>query len=132
MPTRSRAIIIKDNKLLTIKRNKSGEVYWCCPGGKVEDKESNEQALWRECKEELGVDIKVLDLFFSMPSEKLETKGQMEYFYKAEIISGELGTGQGPEFQPDSGYIGSYQLEWLDLDNIKNIDFRPKQLKEKL
>ncbi|PLX25363.1 DNA mismatch repair protein MutT [Candidatus Parcubacteria bacterium] len=132
MSERVRAIIVKENKLLSIKRIKKGETFWCCPGGMVENGETHETALKRECKEELGVDIELSDLFFKMASEKLETKGQMEYFYLAKIISGELGSGNGPEFQKDSGYQGSYQLEWLDIVDISNIDFRPSQLGQAL
>lgn len=132
MSERVRAIIIKENKLLSIKRIKKEETFWCCPGGMVEDDETHEVALKRECKEELGVDIEVSDLFFKMASEKPETKGQMEYFYLAKIVFGELGSGNGPEFQKDSGYKGSYQLEWLEIVDIADIDFRPKQLRQAL
>jgi hypothetical protein len=67
-----------------------------------------------------------------MESQKAETKGQMEYFYLAEIVGGELGSGDGPEFQKDSGYIGAYKIEWTDVDKLDSIDFRPKEINNKI
>ena len=53
---RVRAVIIQDGRVLTIKRTKPNEIYRVIPGGGVEDKETNEEALAREVKEELGVE----------------------------------------------------------------------------
>jgi ADP-ribose pyrophosphatase YjhB (NUDIX family) len=41
-----RAIIIKDDKLLVMNRNKFGKVYDTLPGGNVEIGETLEQALY--------------------------------------------------------------------------------------
>jgi 8-oxo-dGTP diphosphatase len=129
---RVRAIIIKDEKILFIKRTKEGLVYWVMPGGEIEAGESNEQALIRECQEELGVTVKVGELFFSGPSGKPGIEGQMEYFYFCEIINGQLGTGQGPEYQPNSGYIGSYEPQWRSLKEMMNFDIKPAELRDLL
>ena len=95
-----------DGKILLIKRTKPDVVYWVIPGGGVEKGETEEQAIIRECKEELGVDIKVKELFLEIDSKKPEIKGQKEYFYLCEVIDGKVGVGKGPEFQKDSGYFG--------------------------
>jgi 8-oxo-dGTP diphosphatase len=63
MKKRVRAIIIKENKILIIKRTKSDDVYFVIPGGGVEIGENIETAIKRECKEELGVKIVVKNLF---------------------------------------------------------------------
>lgn len=70
MKSRVRAVIIKDGKILLIKITKPDLVYWVIPGGGVEDGETNEQALIRECREELGVNIEVKDLILELISEK--------------------------------------------------------------
>ena len=59
MQKRVRAVIIKDNQILLIKRTKKDSLYWVILGGVVEEKETNEEALKRECKEELGIDIQI-------------------------------------------------------------------------
>lgn len=130
MPTRVRAIIIKNNKILLLKRKKDNVVYWVLPGGQVELGEINELALARECQEELGVQVKIKELIHEMLSKKSELYGQREYFFNCEIIGGTLGSGVGPEWQPDSGYQGTYQLEWLDLDDLVKIDLKPEEIKK--
>ncbi len=130
MQKRVRAIIIKDNKLLTIKRTKPEGTFWVFPGGGVEKGETNEKALIRELKEELGAEILVKNLFLEIDSEKVETFGQREYFYLCEIKGGKLGSGDGPEFQKDSPYIGKYDIEWINANDLKNIDLRPPEVKD--
>ncbi|AWZ48530.1 DNA mismatch repair protein MutT [Clostridiaceae bacterium 14S0207] len=55
------AVILNENKeLLLLLRNKSPEKgFWSIPGGKVEFFETLEEAIIREVKEELDVDVKV-------------------------------------------------------------------------
>ena len=54
------AIIQKENKILATKRG-YGEFInmWEFPGGKIESGETKEQALVREIKEELNIEISV-------------------------------------------------------------------------
>lgn len=56
------AIIKRDDKYFVVQRNNKGELAlkWEFPGGKVEINETHEQALIREIKEELGIDINVI------------------------------------------------------------------------
>ncbi|MFH1030644.1 MAG: NUDIX domain-containing protein, partial [bacterium] len=113
MKKRVRAIIRKENNILLIHRIKKGKEYWVFPGGGVEDiDENNNTALIRECKEELGVDVLIGDLFTVYNNLEASSEEQIEYFYFCEITSGELGTGVGPEFQKGAGYEGMYALEW--------------------
>src|SRR3989344_5924029 len=60
MIDRVRSVIVKEEKLLLIERVKSGkETYYVFPGGGVERSDSNpEEALKRECREELGLEVK--------------------------------------------------------------------------
>lgn len=127
---RVRAIIVDNDKVLTIKRTKPDQTYWVMPGGGVEAEETNHQALIREIKEELGLIIKPGELLIEVSSTKPETFGQIEYFYACNIISGTLGSGDGPEFQANSSYIGSYDFEWLNIRNLADIDLRPKAIKD--
>lgn len=130
MPTRVRAIIIQDQKILLIKRKKDNLVYWVLPGGQVENGEINEFALRRECQEELGVQVKVKELLHEMLSQKLETLGQSEYFFNCEIIGGILGSGTGPEWQRGFHYTGTYKIEWVELKNLTEIDLKPMEIKK--
>ena len=53
------AVIITDGRVLACERSAPPEVAgrWEFPGGKVEPGESDQQALARECAEELGVRV---------------------------------------------------------------------------
>lgn len=55
------AVIISDGRVLACERSAPPEVAgrWEFPGGKVEPGETEEQALARECVEELGVRVEV-------------------------------------------------------------------------
>lgn len=127
---RSRAVIISENKILLVKRTKEEGIYWAFPGGLIEQGESKEEALIREVKEETGLDIKVKDFLAYWPSQKLETKGQGEYFYYADVIGGELGTGHGPELQPNSKYPGKYEFIWYNLFDLPSMNLYPEKIKD--
>lgn len=129
---RVRALIVKDGKLLTIKRVKKDLVYFVFPGGGVEQGEDLETAIRRECKEELGVEVKIVRNFVSERFDKGDVK-QLEHFYMCEIISGELGTGDGPEYDVNSTYEGTHEIEWLTIGNgLVGYDLRPKAVTLKL
>ena len=129
---RARAIIVKQGSLLLIKRIFQDKEYWVFPGGGVEDHENNKTALIRECKEELGVDIKIIKLFTREKSDKKETMGDMEYYYEVEITSGVLGDAYGSEHKQDNRYSGKYAVTWEKIENIKNIDLRPNAIRDKV
>jgi 8-oxo-dGTP diphosphatase len=63
------AIIRKDNKILCTQRSikdKYLALKWEFPGGKIEEGETHQEALIREIKEELNIDIKVNDFFMTI------------------------------------------------------------------
>lgn len=127
---RVRAIIITNGKLLTIKRVKPDITYWVIPGGAVEAGETNERALIREVKEELGLDIEPQKIILTVDSKKPEIIGQKEFFYLCNITGGVIGTGNGPEYAKDTKYIGRYNMEWLDINNLDHYDLKPKEIRD--
>lgn len=64
MKKAARAIIIEDNKVLVMQRNKSGNQYYTLVGGRLDKDETPEQALVREVKEETGMDVIAARLVF--------------------------------------------------------------------
>src|SRR5579859_6027483 len=66
-------ILVKDGQILVVRHEKQGRVYWLLPGGGVEFSETAEEALVREFKEEVGLDIEVGKLVFvhdSIPPDR--------------------------------------------------------------
>ena len=80
--------------------------WWALPAGYIEADESVEQAAVRECKEETGLDVELLELFgvYSFP----EGPGQsgIIIFYRARPVGGELRAGDDAQdvgvFLPDA------------------------------
>jgi len=60
----SAVVLLRNQKILLGQRPKGKAMagYWEFPGGKLEVGESPEQALARECQEELGITVDVADL----------------------------------------------------------------------
>jgi 8-oxo-dGTP diphosphatase len=96
MRTRSAAILIQNNSLALIERHRDGMHYFAFPGGGVDEGESPEQAVVREAREELGVEIRVLRL-----AAKIWFRGNPQFFFLAEQVGGEFGTGTGEEYASD-------------------------------
>ena len=60
MKVASSAIILKDKRILLIKRSNYTTVYpgfWSCPGGRAEKNETPEQNVIREVKEEVNLEF---------------------------------------------------------------------------
>jgi len=134
MRERVRAIIFSGDDLVLIKRIRSGrEPYWTFPGGVVNKSENHAQALERECMEELGMKIKVGALFWEGDLDIYKEK-QKQYYYLCEIISGQIGTGQGPEFAPDKDIVGwgTHQVVTVPKAKIVEINLLPKEVKNRV
>ena len=133
MKIRVRAIVKEDENVLLIHRIKKDREYWVFPGGGVEKSDADQKsALARECKEELGVNVRVGNLFTTYEFGDISKEQQCEYFYYCEIIGGKLGTGSGPEFQEGTHYEGMYILEWVPLKDFSSTNVQPKEVKIKL
>lgn len=65
------ALIWNENKFLICQRpvNKTRALQWEFVGGKTEDGETKEEALIRECREELDVTVSVGDIFYEVDHE---------------------------------------------------------------
>ena len=88
------AIIIKDNKLLLLKRNQEPFLgQWDLPGGYMSgENETPEEALKREIKEEFGIDDVKLTFIKNLPAQaqwKEKKYATLNNFYLTEI-NGEI------------------------------------------
>ncbi len=128
MNQRVRAIINKGEKVLLIHRIKENNDYWVFPGGGIKSTDKDKKgALARECKEELGVNIVVEDLYMTLKFQE-----SLEFFYYCRIESGSLDKGSGPEFRKETRYVGEYKLKWVSLEDFESIDIKPQEVKNRL
>lgn len=107
-----------EGKVYCCKRGKGRalEGKWEFPGGKVEDKESYEETIVREIKEELDSIIKPIEFIGKSYYEYKDIKPYDEfsitlYAYKCILISGDLKISE----HSDS--------KWLSFDEMHNYDF---------
>ena len=117
----ARAIVIKDDTLLVIHRNKYGKEYYTLPGGGIDGGETPEQAIMREMHEETGLEIALERLVFI--EEPGEPFGR-QYIFLARYVSGE------PALHPDSEEAllnqkgqNLYVPGWLDLQELAQVAF---------
>ena len=126
----SRAIIIDDNKLLTMFRRKiksDGTVkeYYVIPGGGLEEGETLEENVIRELKEEFNVDIEVVK--FLGTEEYDET---IANYFLCKIVSGTPKlSGEELERMTPENY---YEIRYIDLNDIDNYDINAKNIIKKV
>jgi 8-oxo-dGTP diphosphatase len=106
------AIILFENKILVTQRSDKMNLplKWEFPGGKIEQNETPEDCLQREIKEEINIEIEIL--------EKLDT----QYFdygtfsinlipYVVNYISGKISLTEHKTFK------------WLEKDELSSLDW---------
>lgn len=122
MRRNSRAIIVRDGKLLVLKRNNNGNKFFVIPGGKIDEGETAEQAAEREALEETSVKSKVVREVFQ---EVVPDFGMTRYFL-CDHLSGE------PALHPDSEEAedtkkgdNTYEPMWVEVDDIAELRLLP-------
>ena len=126
-----KAIIIEDDQLLAIHlRDEQGDFY-TLPGGGQEFGESLEEALDRECREEIGCGVVAHELlftrdYFGWQHEFAFIEGhihQVELMFRCDIRTGERPTTTSV---PDQLQVG---FGWLPLDNLENLRLYPMAMR---
>lgn len=132
----TKAVIVQDGKLLVIKyrnpREKNPQEYYGLPGGGQIFGEALEQALYRECQEEINVDVEVKELLFvreyigqNHNAKEHSHIHQVEFFFRCTIRSGIPGIGH----EPDTEQVG---VAWLALDELEQANFYPRGIRKTL
>lgn len=124
MRNRGSVIIIEDNHVLLIRREKNGGLYFVFPGGGIETEEIPEEAAVREAFEELGVHVKLCGMV-----DTIQLNGK-QYFFRAEILSGKIGTGKGDELSKHDR--GSYEPMFVPIQQLHSLPVFPKEIADKV
>ncbi|HEM4558090.1 TPA: NUDIX domain-containing protein [Streptococcus suis] len=121
---RATALIIKDGKIFLTKDSK-GRYYTI--GGAIEVNEVATDAAVREVKEELGIDSRVNQLAFVVENQFTHEDRD---FYNIEFHFIVEPIGEMPEKMIE-GQL-KQTCEWIDIDNLVNLDVVPVFLAEEL
>ena len=108
------ALIWKNNKFMICQRpaHKARGLLWEFVGGKVESGETKEQALIRECQEELAVTLAVGDVFMDVIHEYPDLTVHLTLFNAT--------TAEG---EPQK--LEHNDIRWITPSEIPNFDFCP-------
>ena len=111
------ALIWENDKFMICQRpaHKSSALLWEFVGGKVEDGETKEQALMRECREELGIKISVGEIF----TETVHTYPDITVHLTLFNASIEDGIPQK---------LGHNDIRWITPKEIPQFDFCPADI----
>ena len=117
------ALIWDGERFLICQRpeNKARGLLWEYVGGKVEAGETKQEALVRECKEELDVKISVGDVFMDVIHEYPDITIHLTLFH-AQIMSGEIRL------------LEHNAVAWITPDEIPDYSFCPadKEINERI
>lgn len=108
------ALIWRGDRFLACQRpaHKARGLLWEFVGGKVEPGESREQALIRECREELGVTVQVGEVFLEVTHPYPDMTVHLTLF-RADIPQGEPRR------------LEHNDLRWITVEEIPNYPFCP-------
>jgi 8-oxo-dGTP diphosphatase len=106
-------IIVDENKILVAQRSiqKEHPLKWEFPGGKIKVNENPIEALKREIKEELSVDVKKSKFLLDYEYDYQEIKKIHLYFYKIDEYIGKVRN------------IEHNQLLWTHCNDLEKLDF---------
>jgi len=107
-------LIWKEGKLLIATRPKGThlEGFWEFPGGKQEEGENLQECLQREIKEELGVEVRVDELFLTVDHEYPDKRISLHVF-NCTWLEGKPVPLQGQE------------TRWIALTDLSKFTFPP-------
>ena len=108
------ALIWEKDRFLACQRpaHKARALLWEFVGGKVEPNETKEEALIRECKEELGVTVAVGDVFMEVTHEYPDLTVHLTLF-NARITEG----------VPQK--LEHHDIRWMTVEEIDDFPFCP-------
>ncbi|PIE38435.1 MAG: NUDIX hydrolase [Gammaproteobacteria bacterium] len=124
-----RALIIKGDHVLLLEKSGAGDsLRYALPGGGQDLGETLEQALQRECLEEIGASVRLCELlhvadFFRVKEIEPPLKRHLVEF----VFLCQLPDDYSPQngHHPDKSQI---RVVWMPLDKLGNLTFTPHYL----
>lgn len=112
VPVSVHLMLINDNKILLMRRKNTGfaDGFYSMPAGKLEPKESVEDAIIREVEEEMNINIKNETLkTIQVMNRNGSDRERIDYFFTVDRWSGEIKNNE-PNKCDD--------LKWFDINDL--------------
>lgn len=121
----AKALIIKDGKMLAIKLDDNGDVFYIMPGGGQEAEEQLSDVVCREVAEELGIKVVPKELVFVIEGVHGEQFHRVDLVFLCEYV------GEIPDsvLHGDTNQIG---YDWLDIENLISQPLYPSKLRRQI
>lgn len=125
----ARAIIIENNQILIMQRDKHGSQYSTLVGGRANEDEAIEQTLAREIKEETGLDITKHRMVFI---EEHPAPYNEQYIFLCEVAPHESIAIQTTSEEGMMNRVGInlHTPVWVPLSVFPRLSFRTPQLQQ--
>ena len=129
----AKAIIIQRKMVLLTKNQDTDGYFYLFPGGGQEHGETIQQALIRECMEEVGQQVEIGELLhvreYIGKNHKHASADfdvhQVEYYFISKIVN-EIKSNIEPS-NPDSHQVG---IEWIAINDLPEYRVYPKTLRK--
>lgn len=125
----ARAIIIEDDRMLIMHRNKEGSQYYTLVGGRAADGEDAEAAVIREVREETGLEVTSAKCVFY---EKHAPPYDEQYIFLCEVAPHDDIKIQDTSEEAWLNRVGInlHTPVWASLRTFGSLPFRTPQLQE--
>lgn len=130
MKKSARAIIVHQQNILLIERNKFGEIYYTLPGGGIEEGETADEAVVREIWEECSITVADPKLVYIEEPEKIYGT---QYIFTVDYQDGEVKLRPDSiEAQLNKQGKNLYKPMWVPISKLQGLPFLSEKLKDNI
>lgn len=131
---RVNGILMHDDEILVVKMDNNP--FYCLPGGHVKLGEDSKSAVVREIKEETGYDSHINKLVTTTENFFVRKNGkkihELGFYYLLNLDNEEVINKKEYETTEENEEKINLHFKWIPINELKDVDFKPQELKEKL
>lgn len=126
--TRATAVVLRDDKILMMKRVRDGELYFVLPGGGVEEGETGEAAVIRELAEETTLRAELSGTWGGF----VDGRGDRHDIFLCDCPTGEPVFAEDAPERLDATAENTFEPVWMPIAEIAAATIYPLGTKELL